>query len=322
MSATKYFLGTAAILGGVYFYDQNVQPIIPRKQQVQHDLDKLNKKQTNLSNKFTLKIDETKQKVQKQPPIKEQIKDTSVYQNLANNASDAKDKFNKNTTPDSEKNFLVRGVDKYIDTVNDIGGGKKHSNVQSLSNEAEAQKNSWFNWFQKEDDRFQKKLDNTKDDAANKKNEWFSWGSKKTDELKDKSNASADRAEEKKNEWFNWGSKKSDELQNRASDSYNSAKNEAQKQRSNLESSLESTKNQFTSSYNEGKQKAIESYENAKSRLDELSANFSKSQEPDKQEKLNRAKGDFNSSLSNLKAYGDDVVDEINSKVKSAFGSK
>lgn len=32
MSTGKYLLGTAALVGGVYYYDQYVQPILPRKQ--------------------------------------------------------------------------------------------------------------------------------------------------------------------------------------------------------------------------------------------------------------------------------------------------
>ena len=32
MSAGKYLLGTAALVGGVYYYDQYVQPILPRQQ--------------------------------------------------------------------------------------------------------------------------------------------------------------------------------------------------------------------------------------------------------------------------------------------------
>lgn len=364
--SNKYFLGTIALVGGVYLYDQNVQPIIPRQQQLKHDLDKVDHKQADLSKKLSNKIEEGKKELSKKPSLKELLKDTTLYQKVVNNAEEYKDAVNEATTPDSEKNFLVRGVDKYIDVVNSIGdsnktttpystmsgqvevkekpwfGGwfQKEDSVERAKKDAEAKKDEWFSWGSKKSGEAKKEYGKAKNDAEAKKDEWFSWGSKKSDEAsrdierakKDanskanewsawgskKADQAANDVEAKKDEWANWGSKKSDELSKDFNKKYDQGKDELNKQLAKFQGNYEQTKNQLSAKYEEEKARAISTYEAAKANLDDLTTKFVRSTEPDKEVKLQRAKEDFNSSIFNLKSYGDDVLEDINRKLSTS----
>ena len=59
MSAGKYLLGTAALVGGVYYYDQYVQPILPRQQhqELAYQTQRVENKGSELNNKLTKKIE-------------------------------------------------------------------------------------------------------------------------------------------------------------------------------------------------------------------------------------------------------------------------
>ena len=58
MSAGKYLLGTAALVGGVYYYDQYVQPILPRQQhqELAYQTQRVENKGSELNNKLTKKL--------------------------------------------------------------------------------------------------------------------------------------------------------------------------------------------------------------------------------------------------------------------------
>ena len=369
--SNKVFLGTIALAGGVYLYDQNVQQIIPRQKQIKHDLDKVDRKQQDLSKKISHKIEEGKRELAKKPSLKEQIKDTTLYQKVAANAEEYKDALDEATTPDSEKNVLVRGVDKYIDLVNSIGDanktttpystmsgqvevkekpwfggwfGTREDKIERTRKDAEAKKDEWFSWGSKKSNEAKKEYGKAKNEAEDKKDEWFSWGSKKSNEAskeyektkKDaeskanewskwgsqKADKAANEAEAKKDEWVNWGSKKSDEVSKDLNKKYDQGTDELNKQLAKLQDNYEQSKNQLASKYEEEKNRAISTYEAAKANLDDLSSNFMKSTDTDKDVKLQRAKEHFNSSMANLRSYGDEVVDDINQRLSNTFGRR
>ncbi|ODV79873.1 putative hyphal cell wall protein [Suhomyces tanzawaensis NRRL Y-17324] len=309
MSASKYILGTAAIVGGVYYYDKNVQPILPRqqRQQIRHEVDRAEQKSSDLTNKLSNKIEESKKELsQKSQEFTDKIKDTTLYQKVTEHQDEAKANYRALKAPE-DKNLIARGVDKYIDLVNGASGvDTKTTPYSSVSPDYEVKEKSWFgDWFKKDDDKFNQKLGEAKKEASDKKDEWISWGSKKSDE-----------AEKQGESWSKWGSKKTDELSNDINKTYEDGKKELNKQGSKLQSNLSETKDQLSASYQEGKAAAIRNFEEAKAKVDELTTRLQKSTEPNKEEKLHQARLDLNSSLANLKSYGDDVVNEITSKFK------
>ncbi|CAI5755531.1 unnamed protein product [Candida verbasci] len=256
MSTGKYLLGTAAIVGGVYYYDQFVQPILPRKQheQLNKTTNRIDKDSNRINDKLSDKIEQGKNLLQEK---KEALKDTKLYKNFTNDdkkVDELKYFARENTTPDDDKSVLKKSVQKYIDFINCLGEGKyetertPYSSMGELEevkekpifgglfnkkdevkDKAEAKKNEWSNWGSKE-------LDQAQSDAEAKKNEWSSWANKKLDQ------AQSD-AEAKKNEWSNWGSKKADELK----DDAETKKNQLSNWTSEKTDQTEAKKNELTS---------------------------------------------------------------------------
>ncbi|MDC6271505.1 hypothetical protein PP707_04335, partial [Acetobacter pasteurianus] len=250
MSAGKYALGAAAIVGGVWYYDQNVQRILPRKehQQLAQQTARIDHKAHELNNKLTNKIEDGKSHLQKKTEtVKDDVKSSQTYKDFQANKTDYKKHVEDATTPRSEKSVFALGMERYIDFVNCLGEGKvktgetQYSSVGPLPEVKE--KPIFGNWFSKGED----KVDQAKEEAEKKKNEWtawgsskadqakadaekeknklFNWGSDKKDEAKDKAEQAKKDAESKKNEWSNWASQKVDDV-----------KSDAEKQKNKVES--------------------------------------------------------------------------------------
>jgi len=290
MSSSKYLLGAVVIAGGAYYYDQNVEPILPWTQkQINHGVQKVENKTTDLTSKLTKKIDEGKNELtKKSQEITEQIKDSNLYLNLQNQVEDIKRATQNNiVVVEDDANAAVSAVRGYIDFVNKLGNSNKTIiDVSSVEKAPEAKK-AWLDWFKGEGEEYKKDVSKAKAEA-----------------------------EAKGNEWFNWGSKKSDEFANEANKTIESQKAEYNSQKAQFKSNYEATKNDLNDRYVQEKNRAIKSYESAKAQYDEIAAALKKSPDPLQNRKLKKAQEDLGSSLSNLKAYGDDLYNDYYSKIK------
>lgn len=246
MSAGKYFLGAAAIVGGVYYYDQNVERILPRKEheQLAHQTAKADKKAYEWNNKLTQKIEDGKKEIEKKTnSVTSSVKESDTYQKLRENKEDYRKSVKDAATPEDEKSVFKRGMQKYIDFVNCLGTNTVKTGETQISSAGALpevkEKPIFGNWFGKSDvDEAKDKAEHEKNklfnwgsekanEAEKKKDEWSAWGSKKTDQAKadaeheknklfnwgsDKADDAKAEAERKKNEWSSWGSKKADEV--------------------------------------------------------------------------------------------------------------
>ncbi|KAK6458903.1 uncharacterized protein RJT20DRAFT_4491 [Scheffersomyces xylosifermentans] len=290
MSSSKVLLGAVVLAGGAYYYDQNVQPILPWTQKQFNDgVQKVEHQTADFTNKLTKKIDEGKNELaKKSQELTEQIKDSNLYSNLQSSVEDIK-KVTQNTivVVEDDSNPAVNAVRGYIDFVNKLGNSDKTViDVSSVEKAPEAKK-AWFDWFKGETKDYKKDLDKAKAEA-----------------------------EAKGNEWFAWGSKKSDEFANEANKTIDAQKAELNSQKAQLQSNYESTKKDLNDRYVEEKNRAIKSYESAKAQYDEVAAALKNSPDPLQNKKLRKAQDDLSSALSNLKAYGDDLYTEYYAKIK------
>ncbi|KAK6463121.1 hypothetical protein DFJ63DRAFT_312446 [Scheffersomyces coipomensis] len=292
MSSTRYFLGAAAILGGAYWYDQNVQPIIPRQQRedikqfekhAQADLKKFEKEtvpnqyQQHIEkplNSITQQINEQSKKLESNlksstDSVVQQVKDSKLYQDLQTKPQEIRSSINTAIKDiEDDKSYLVKTVDHYIDLINHIGESAAPTPTTDYSTvsrrvEIKEPNTNWFgNWF----------------------------GSKaETDLEKTKS-----ELEKTTNSWLNWGSAKSDELNQ----------------------SVNEQKDKFSKRFSQEKDNAIKQYDQAKRDLDDLIASSAPNvNDP----RLIKAKQDLLSSVNHLKAYGDDVYQEYSDKISKFF---
>ncbi|ABN68529.2 predicted protein [Scheffersomyces stipitis CBS 6054] len=288
MSSSKYILAATAIAGGVYYYDQNVQPIFPRPNQIHQELERVEHKAaesaSNLQQKLTSKIDKGKTDLSKKTSeLSDTLKDTKLYP--APSATDTKeaasivDDIKKTVSSGGdvvadlaasvkeEKSRVTRTVHGYIDFINSLGKSEK-SAVEKLATEAEATANSWFDWFGKREKDVENVLTSASKEAEKTTNEWFSWGSKKSDEIS---------------------------------------------------STYEDSKSKLNSRFSQEKKRAIDTFENARAQYEQAIEKASKGVDPAYQKAAQKAKEDLNKSVSELKAYGDDVYTEYSSKIKDLF---
>lgn len=340
--SSKYILGTLAIAGGVYYYDRNVKPIIPRNRaMIDHDVDGVKKFSSDVSKEINERIEEQRKQMKDHPSFSEQLKDlkdTKLYQNISHKTDQYKDAVDEASASEKDKNILKSGVHKYIDTVNSIGDlNKTTTNISTVSPDKEVKEKSWGAWLRGDKSEAEKKLDEATEKAEATKKEWLNWGSKKADEAADGLDKTQQDLERKKNEWFNWGSKKSDEAKSEAERLRNSAENKADDwtswgskkadeaskdisaQYEQSKSSLEETKKALGDRFEVEKQRAIDNFERARTNLEDLTNKLLRSAEPDKNEKLEKARSDFQSSLNHLKSYGSDVYNEASTKIKDLY---
>ncbi|KAI5955445.1 CSP37 [Candida theae] len=274
MSAGKYLLGAAAIAGGVYYYDQNVERILPRKehQQLAQQTAKVDQKAHEWNNKLTQKIEQGKKELDKKTnSITESVKESDTYQKLHQNKEDYRKSVKDAATPEDEKSIFKRGMQQYIDFVNCLGTNSVKTGETQISSAGALpevkEKPIFGNWFGKSD------VDEAKDKAEQKKDEWVSWGSKKTEQAK------AD-AEHEKNKLFNWGSDKADEAKAEAERKKNEWSAWGNKKADQVKADAEKEKNSW---FSWGNKKADEAQDKkddlvslANQKLDEASKEFNK----------------------------------------------
>lgn len=197
---------------------------------------------------------------------------------------------------------------------------------------AEKEKNAWFNWGSKKADEAQQAAENAKKDAKAEKDKWVNWGSSKADDAQKAAEDAKKDVKAEKDKWVNWGSKKADEAQQAAENAKKDVKAEkdkwvnwgsnkaedAQKAVNNAQrdakDTYESLKNAASENFEVAKQRALDEYYKAKKNVEDVTK---QAQEKAKQvkgrveddEHLRKAKNDFQSAFTNLKRFGENLVD-------------
>lgn len=296
------FLATGAIAaGGLYYYDQNIQPIFSRKK-----VPTPNSTYTSTYGKqadpFEERANELGQRVSsyktaQQKKLSENTEnafDSIKHSSLVNKLSSRADEL-ENKWDDNDKNVLVRLGDKYIDLVNKVSGEgpisehELRNRAERLKTRADKEANSWFNWFGAKKDEAADQLDDAKKRAEQEKRSWFSWGQKKSDEAADKLEAkkkelnkeasswtswgqkkkdeAADKLDKEASSWSSWGEKKKDEAANKLDKEASSWSSWGSKKKDEAANELESAKNDWSKSVDETKKAAEERYNASKDAL-------------------------------------------------------
>lgn len=374
----KVFLGLAVVGGGLYYYDQNIQPIFPREEAqrianktskealvVNKDLQKLDTKTREFGSQLKKTVSDLATEVkQKTDSALTSVKDSELYNKWSSKVEDYTKDVELAAEEVEQKPLFPRLAAKYVDFVNRIGqtdeeklkelqsatsarqqeikkelldsrqswsswwSGKKSevdSKASELENKAEKKKDSWVNWGSSKKDEAERELNKAKADAEKEKNLWVNWGSSKKEEAKDKLDQAKNDAEKEKNLWVNWGSSKKAE----AEKELNKAKADAEKEKNSwtnwgsakvdeADKQLQSASKDAQSTYEASKKAAVDEYNHAKKTLDDLTkqaadkANslFGEAKK-DLDNHLEKAKNDFNSAFTNLKKYGNDLVDLV-----------
>ncbi|KAL6454744.1 CSP37 37 kDa cell surface protein [Candida maltosa Xu316] len=319
MSAGKYFLGAAALVGGVYYYDQKVQPILPRKQhqELAQHAQSIDNKANELNNKLTQKIDDGKDFIiQKTDSAVQQVKDSSIYKNVKQNTQDYKKSVEEATEQDT--NALVAGVRKYIDFINKLGEGKIETGTtqySTVSPNVEVKEKSIFEgWFGSSDsDKLKNKANQAANDVKEAKEKaeegFFNWNSKKLDELDAKSNDA-----------LNWTNKQIDYASAEFNKYYAQAQKDWTDSIDNLSKQWEDSKKSLNGKFDAEKDKAIKTVRDAKTQFEKTRDEVAN--DPYKKEKLDKAKDHFQSAVHNLKLFGDDIYNDFDKKFKDLFNQK
>lgn len=340
MSTGKYLLGTAALVGGVYYYDQYVQPILPRKQreELAYQTKNLEQSANDINNKLTKKIEEGKDFVVKQSDaVTKQVKDSSIYKDVKKSTEDYKSAVENAT--DFDKTSARKAIQKYIDFINQLGEGKFETTTtqySTMSPNAEVKETSIFDsWFggaktdaQKAKDEARKKAENAKEsvkDATKKaENGFFNWSSPKIEE--------ADKQIEKAaNDTVNWANKQYNQAANEvnkqidyASAEFNKYYAKAEKDWSkainDLNKQWEDTKKHVNGRYDTEKDRAIKNVQDAKTNFEKITNDVAN--DPYKNQKLNDAKEHFKKSVDNLRLFGDDVYNDFSKRFNELFNQK
>lgn len=309
----KKVLPTVAVAGGLYYYDQNVNPIISRNfmpkefpepsgtatppafqiqkgpevsksgisKELEQKYNQLESKTSELTNKFTSSFNDKKEDIKKELPTE-------------------------------DKNVVRSSMKSYYDSVNDLGDwllGKSKS-------EPEKEADKWFNWGKKQEKEVKSTFETEKEKALNQyesaksnldeltnsikeynpfksqKEEEDFLKSAQTDfnnslknltsygsELVDQANKNL---EDSKNKWFNWGSKQQDKINE-----------DIEKQKS------------F----------ATQQYELAKRKYNHLVEQIQTSHpfqtKKEEEDHLKKAQDDMTNAMTNLKKFGEGVVEQI-----------
>ncbi|CAL1209990.1 unnamed protein product [Candida parapsilosis] len=278
MSAGKYFLGAAAIVGGVYYYDQNVERILPRKEheQLAHQTANADKKAYEWNNKLTQKIEDGKKEIEKKTnSVTSSVKESDTYQKLRENKEDYRKSVKDAATPEDEKSVFKRGMQKYIDFVNCLGTNTVKTGETQISSAGALpevkEKPIFGNWFGKSD------VDEAKDKAEHEKNKLFNWGSEKANEAEKKKDEwiKAD-AEKEKNSWFSWGNKKADEAQDKKDELVSWGSSKADEAKAKAEKEKNSWLSWGNKKADEAQDKKDDLASLANKKLDEATKEFNK----------------------------------------------
>lgn len=337
-NGTKFLAVGAIAAGGLYYYDQNVQPIFTRKKvEPPHStyttaFSKQADPFEERKNELDLRVSNYKTAQQQKLSNKtegaiDSIKNSALVSKLTSRSEELENKLD-----DRNKNAFVRLGDKYIDMVNKVSGeadlteNELRQRASDLHARAEKEANSWFNWFGVKKDEAGNKLDNARQQAEKEKQSWFSWGNKKADEATDKLEAkkndlskeasswsnwgakkkdeAADKLDKEASSWSNWGSKKKDEIADEADKQASSWSKWGSKKADEADKQLENAKKDWSSTVEDTKKAAEDQYNASK---DALSSTY-------KQEKQ-RAIDQYNRSKQTL----DDLTTSFSDKASALF---
>ncbi|EEQ36163.1 hypothetical protein CLUG_00286 [Clavispora lusitaniae ATCC 42720] len=302
---SKNFLIGAAVLGaGVYYYDQQVQPIFPRnaKNQVTlpHPSENVRKSAqdvevkakelgsqardfgSSLKKTVSLSADEAKQKADSTiASIKESDTYNKWSEKLDSYAQDVKvaaDEVENKPAPN-------RWAAKYIDFVNSLGQTKDEKlkelasstslRQQEIKNDLDYKSTSWSSWWSGKKSEAEAEKDRLANKAEAEKQGWLNWGSDKKREAEKKWESGKQQAEAEKQSWLNWGSKKADEAEKTAKD----VKRDAEKEK-------DKWVNWGSAKADETKARAQEAHSDARASLDKQQREWSETVEAGRQRSI------------------------------------
>lgn len=311
--AKKLLFGAALLGAGVYYYDQQVQPILPRNASNQisvappaevkkaareteaktkevgahvRDLGSLVKKTVGLQADAVEK---------KGNSVIESIKDTETY----NRWSEKLDSYSQDVKTAAEEvdnkplgNWIAV---KYIDFVNRLGQTEDEK-LKELASSTSARQQEikkdlsketrWFSWWSDKKEDARAKADDLAYRAEQEKKGWVNWGN--------------DKVETEKNKWYKWGNAKKEE-----------AKAKGEEAQADLKASLKHQQKELGQTFEEGKSRAVAEYNRARSNLEDLlKKTGDKASDLADDSRLRKAKKDLESAGESLRLYGADLVDQ------------
>lgn len=276
----KFFIGLAAVGGGLWYYDQNVLPIFTRdskgrpvgvrgkpNEDLRKEFSKLDDKGREFGSQLKKTVNELVGDIrQKTDETVSQIKDLELYNKWSQKLDDYLKDVRVATEDVDAKPLGHRWAAKYIDFVNGLGQTKDDklrelasatsSRQQQIKKDLARSEQSWSSWWSGKKSEAEDTKNEFKSKAEREKQSWFSWGRAKKEEGKQELEDGKQRLEKEKNLWGSWANKKSDEAERSARD----AKND-----------LKALKDSWT---NWGSAKADEAERNARSARNDVRGNY------------------------------------------------
>lgn len=327
--AKKLLFGAALVGAGVYYYDQQVQPLFPRNEKTQvliaqppvhveqaargadarakqlgsqvRDLGSLVKKNVGVQAEAAEK---------KTNSVIASIKDSETYSRW----SDKLDSYSQDVKVAAEEvdkkpwgNWLAV---KYIDIVNRLGQTKEEklnelasstsARQQEIKKDLDYKETKWYSWWSGKKDDARAEADKLASTAEAEKKSWVRWGNKKADEVEKNAQDAKKTVEGERSKWLSWGRAKGDE-----------AKQKTEQAQADLKLALAQQQKDLTQSLEAGRARAIEEYYKAKGNLEDLAKQTGdKASELTDDARLQQARKDVESALANVKQYGANLVDQ------------
>ncbi|RKP32261.1 hypothetical protein METBISCDRAFT_21531 [Metschnikowia bicuspidata] len=303
----KVFLGLALVGGGLYYYDQNVEPIFSKRaavplgkpsKEVRQESSKLEDKAKDFGSLLKKTADEGLSDLKNRTESAvSSIKNSETYNNWSTTLEDYKKDVKVAADNVEEKPLPNRLAAKYIDAINRIGQtddkrlkelvSATSARQQELKGELAQSQSTWYSWLMgKQDDAKQAKND-LASKAEKEKKSWLNWGSAKKDDAQNAAKDAEKILKAERDKWVSWGSSKADALKaakgtkqdlkaekdrwmNWSSTKADEAKKAAQDAHKDASDAYYALKNQLSESFEAGRQRAITEYNRAKQNLDDL----------------------------------------------------
>lgn len=237
----KLFIGLAAVGGGLYYYDQNVQPIFSKSdvpkpianrasdtnKEVHKDLKKLDAKSRDFGSQLKKTVSDLAADIKaKTESTVAAVKDTETYNKWSKKIDNYTQDVQLAAEEVEQKPVFSRMAAKYIDFINKVGqtedeklkelASSTSAHQQELKKELQDSHQLWSLWWPGKKAEAEQKADELKHKAEKEKDSWMNWGSSKKSEAENKYNLAKSDAEKEKNQWVNWGSAKKAEGEQKA----------------------------------------------------------------------------------------------------------